>query len=43
MAAAVSSSTMLVATMMAGTSSFEAFAVILTITIAACSVSEAIC
>ena len=43
MAAAVSSSTMLVATMMAGTSSSEAFAVMLTITIAALSASEAIC
>ena len=42
MAAAVSSSTMLVATMMAGTSSAEAFAVRLTITIAACSGSEII-
>ena len=39
-AAAVSSSTMLVATIMAGTSSSVVFAVVLTITIA---VSEAIC
>ena len=43
MAAAVSSSTMLVATMMPGTSSSESFAVMLTITIAALSASEAIC
>ena len=42
MAAAVSSSTMLVATVMAGTSSAEAFAVRLTITVAACSESETI-
>ena len=43
MATAVSSSTMLVATMMADTPSSEAFAVMLTVTIAALSGSEAIC
>ena len=43
MAAAVSSSTMLVAALIADAPSSEAFAVILTIAIAALSVSETIC